>query len=197
MKLVTVPSGPVSVSVTVEPGVAVPANVTGVTPTIGLLGEIAPVSATDPVFTVRLTAIAPRWYDPFFPYSTMLFCVPVGVFDAVFTVKVDCTEPFDGTVTVAGDHDPVIPVSCQFSAPGVITPLNPPMLVNVTVYVVDCPWVMVRLDGLAVVLKSPVDADRARQRYSWHTPFLRGLHDVEQAVEHLAGGGEPICCALQ
>ena len=40
------PSGPTSVSLTVAPGVALPTKLTCVTPTIALLGLIAPVSVT-------------------------------------------------------------------------------------------------------------------------------------------------------
>ena len=53
---------------------------------------------------------------------------------AVWIVNVACTDPFDGTVTWVGDHDAVAPGTFdQFNAAGVTTPLNPPMLLNVTV----------------------------------------------------------------
>ncbi len=158
MNVWTVVSGLVCVSVTVAPGVAVPAKLTFVSPTTGLLGEIAPVSATLPEVTVRLTAAAPRWYEPFLPEITMLPIVPVGVFEAVLIVNVDCADPYEGTVTLAGDHDPVIPVCCQLMAAGITVPVNPPELLKVATKLVDEPCFTDWLEGLADVLKSPVPA---------------------------------------
>jgi hypothetical protein len=137
---------------------AVPLKLTSVTPTTGLLGEIAPVNATLPEVTVRLTVGAPRWYAPFLPDNTMLLIVPVGVFEAVLIVSVDCADPLEGTVTLTGDHDAVIPVCCQLMAPGTTVPVNPPVLVNVATKLADEPCFTDWLEVFTEVPKSPVPA---------------------------------------
>jgi hypothetical protein len=88
----------------------------------------------------------------------MLLIVPAGVLEDVLMVKVDCTDPFDGTVTVDGDHEPLIPVSCQLIAPGVTVPVKPPTLLKVTTKLVDEPCCTVWLVVLTEAPKSPVPA---------------------------------------
>jgi hypothetical protein len=66
------PSGAVSVSVIVAPGVPLPTMLACVAPTIGLLGDNEPVRFAVAAFTVRLTVAAPRVNPPFFPSRMML-----------------------------------------------------------------------------------------------------------------------------
>src|ERR1051326_6932744 len=81
------PSGPTSVSLTVAPGVALPTRLTCVTPTIALLGLIAPVKLTVVGFTVTHTAGAARVNAPFFPSRMMLLYVPAVVLATVWIVN--------------------------------------------------------------------------------------------------------------
>lgn len=153
----TVPSGQISaVSVTVAPGLAVPTMLTLVTPTVGLLGEIEPVSVAAGAFTITLTADAVRVADPLAPCRMMPLYVPAVVLAEVWIVNVACADPPDGIVKEPGDHDAVAPGTCdQLSAAGITVPAKPATLLNVAVKLAACPRFTVWLAEFTETLKFP------------------------------------------
>jgi hypothetical protein len=75
--------------------------------------------------------------------------VPVGVFEAVATVRVE----FPDAVTEAGLYDAVAPAGSPLALNATV-PVKPLVGVTVTVYVVLAPCVTVWLEGLALTEKS-------------------------------------------
>ena len=76
--------------------------------------------------------------------------------DVVLMVNIAVAEPFEGTVTLAGDHEAVAPgILPQLRAVRFTTPVKPETLVNVALKLVDDPAVMVLVAGEAEALKLP------------------------------------------
>lgn len=102
------------------------------TPVVPLDGLTDPVRLAVGELTINVTADALFVTDPFCPRKMIFEYVPGVALPVVLIMNVAVADPPDGTLTVAGDHDPLAPANDQFRAVGFTVPAKPPVLVKVT-----------------------------------------------------------------